>query len=709
VLETSVFLPDPILGNLMIIRSTVVLGSLLAIALPALGGGRPMTVDDLLAVKTVSDPQVSPDGKLVAYVVSEIDRATDKSNSDIWLVAMAGGDPRRLTTAAGADHSPRWSPDGKSIAFISTRGGSSQVWLLPMAEGGEARQVTKLPIDVSGVIWSPKGDKIAFTGEVYPGKTPEETAAKDKEKEAGKSKARIFDGLMIRHWSTWDEGKRSHLFVAEVATGASTDLIPRWTANVPPAPFGGSSDYAFSPDGSELAFTSEPLKGTAWSTNTDIWTISSTGGEPKNLTVENLAADAQPSYSPDGRFLAYVKQDTEQYESDLWVLTLLNLKTGHLTELSRSLDRPVLGYTWGGTRHPEQGTIRDLYATLDDSGTEPIAVFSVLESKDGDMYVATEKPRAIKGGVNQGIQFAKHGQSLVVARCAADAPTEVFKSGLDGQGLTALTRHNASLTSQLDLSKAEGFTFRGAEEHEVSGWIIKPPGFDPSKKYPVLFLIHGGPQGAWHDEWVTRWNYGLFAAPGYVVVAINPRGSTGYGQKFTLQISKDWTGRVYKDLMRGLDHALNTYPYLDGSKVAAAGGSYGGFMVNWIAGHSDRFQALISHAGVFDLTSKYGTTEELWFPEFEFGGTPWDNPDIYRSQSPSAFAGSFKTPTLVIHGALDFRVPDAQGIGMFTALQRQNVPSRLLWFPDEGHWVLKPANRIVWWREMHEWLAKYLK
>ena len=689
-------------------RMLLVLLVSLAFALPAFAAGRPMTVDDLLAVKSVGDPQVSPDGTQVVYVVTEIDRATDKSNSDLWLVALDGGEPKRLTTSAGADNHPRWSPDGKSIAFVSTRGGSAQVWLLPM-DGGEARSITKLPIDVSGPIWSPKGDKIAFTAEVYPGKTPEETAAKDKEKEAGKSKVRIFDGLMIRHWSTWDEGKRSHLFVADAKTGAATDLIPKWTANVPPAPFGGSSDYAWSPDGRELAFTSEPLEGMAWSTNTDIWTIPAMGGEPKNLTAENKAADAQPSYSPDGKFLAYVKQDTEQYESDLWGLTLRDRKSGKMSEISAAMDRPVMAFIWGGSRKVDQGRVRDLFATIDDRGTEPIAVFSILDVDDGNLYVTGEKPRAIAGGVNQGVQATPDGRTLVVVRSTTEAPGELFKGDINGGTPTPLTRHNEALKSRLDLAKAEGFEFAGAGGDRVAGWIVKPPGFDPSKKYPVLFLIHGGPQGAWHDEWHGRWNMQLFAAPGYVVVAVNPRGSTGYGQKFTLQISKDWTGKVYDDLMQGLDHALKTYPYMDGTRVAAAGGSYGGFMVNWIAGHSDRFKALISHAGVFDLTSKYGTTEELWFPEFEFGGVPWEKPELYRSQSPSGFVGNFKTPTLVIHGALDFRVPDAQGIGMFTALQRRGVPSRLVWFPDEGHWIAKPANRIVWWREMHEWLAKYLK
>ena len=298
---------------------------------------------------------------------------------------------------------------------------------------------------------------------------------------------------------------------------------------------------------------------------------------------------------------------------------------------------------------------------------------------------------------------------MVYVHTEVSKPGEIYRADLSGGNAKALTSHNAELVSKLDVNKAESFTFKGADGDDVSGLVLKPPGFDSSKKYPVVFLIHGGPQGAWHDEWHGRWNYQLFAAPGYAVVAINPRGSTGYGQKFTDQISQDWTGRVYEDLMKGLDHALKTYSYLDGEKVAAAGGSYGGFMVNWIAGHSDRFKALISHAGVFDLTSKYGTTEELWFPEWEFGGTPWDRPEIYRAQSPSGFVKNFKTPTLVIHGALDFRVPDAQGLGMFTSLQRRGVPSRYLYFPDEGHWITKPGNREVWWSEIHGWLGKYLK
>ena len=676
---------------------------LFALSTPLFAAGRPMTVDDLLAVKGVSDPQLSPDGSLVVYVLSELDRATDKSNTSLWLVPASGGPSKRLTTAPGANNHPRWSPDGKSIAFVSSRSGSSQIWILPV-EGGEPHQLTKLPIDVSGPLWSPKGDKIAFSAEVYPGQTPEQTAAKDKEKEAAKSKVRVYDRLMIRHWNAWDEGKRSHLFVADAHSGEAKDLTPKLDVNTPPAPFGGSSDYAWSPDGKELAFTAEPSVDAAWSTNTDIWTIAAEGGEPKNVTEGNKGADAQPAYSPDGQWLAYVSQTRAGFESDQWVLKVIPRHSSKSYELTKSLDRPVQSFSWGRDS-------KDIVAIIDDLGTEPIVslpIQGVISTKV--IHVGSGRStQLVAGGVQTALNVNTHSGKMVFTRHNASTPAEVYVAAADGSGLTQLTHHNAALVSQLDLPKVEGFSYPGAEGDTVHGWLLKPPGFEPGKKYPIVFLIHGGPQGAWHDEWHNRWNYQMFAAPGYAVVAINPRGSTGYGQKFTDQISQDWTGKVYEDLMKGLDFALKKFEFLDGDRVAACGGSYGGFMVNWLAGHTDRFKALISHAGVFDLTSKYGTTEELWFPEWEFGGPPWEKPDHYRERSPSGFVANFKTPTLVIHGALDFRVPDAQGLGMFTSLQRRGVPSRYVWFPDEGHWIAKPANRIVWWHEVQAWLDKYLK
>jgi dipeptidyl aminopeptidase/acylaminoacyl peptidase len=678
-------------------------------ASPLLAAGRPMTVEDLMAVKGIADPQISPNGSLVVYVVSELDHASEKMTTNLWLVPLAGGEPRQLTTTSETNNHPRWSPDGKTIAFVSKRGGSAQVWLLPI-DGGEARQLTKLPIDVSGPIWSPLGDRIAFVAEVYPGKTPDQTAAMDKHREQDKSKVRAFDRLMIRHWKSWDEGKRSHLFVADARTGEARDLTPKLEVNTPPAPFGGSSDYAWAPDGKELAFTAEPVEDAAWSTNTDIWTVPADGGALKNITAGNRGADAQPAYSPDRRWIAFLRQTRAGFESDLWVLALCDRQTHEVKELTRALDRPVQSFVW------DPSNSRTIIAAIDHEGTMPIVGFAVDDT--GAAHVAPDLPvgSLVRGGATSAFCISPKGGSLAYVRSKASSPPELERADFgspptapSAQPPARLTEHNAHLAKELALQAAESFTFPGADNDAVSGWLIRPPQFDAAKKYPVVFLIHGGPQGAFHDEWHNRWNYAMFAAPGYAVLAINPRGSTGYGQKFTDQISQDWTGRVYQDLMSGLDHALKKYDFLDGSRVAAAGGSYGGFMVNWVAGHTDRFKALVSHAGVFDLTSKYGTTEELWFPEWEFGGPPWEKPDHYRERSPSTFAAKFKTPTLVIHGALDFRVPDAQGLGMFTSLQRRGVPSRYVWFPDEGHWILQPQNRVVWWHEVLGWLDKYLK
>jgi dipeptidyl aminopeptidase/acylaminoacyl peptidase len=661
----------------------------------ALAAGRPMTTADLLAVKSVSDPQLSPDGKSIVYVVTMIDVAANKSNSDLWMVPVAGGEAKRLTTHPGADNHPRFSPDGKQVAFVSDRSGSSQVWLLP-TDGGEARQLTKLPIDVAGPIWSPKGDKLAFAAEVYPNTSAAETAIKDKQKAESKTKVRSFDHLMIRHWMAWDDGKRSHIFVCDAKSGDAKDVTPALTVNAPPAPFGGSSDYAFAPDGESVIFTAEPEKDTAWSTKTNLRAVELQSGRISPFVDSTAAAQAQPAFSPDGRYLAFLTQARAGFESDLWTLKIANWKgAGPSSVVADQMDRPVQSYSWSDDS-------KSIIATIDDNGTEPIVRMTPGQA------APTRGDRLVEGGVNSWAKILPDGRRVVLHNDSSH-PAELYRIDAEGSQMVALTHHNDALLSELDISRAEGFQFKGADGDPVSGWLIRPPGFDASKKYPVVFLIHGGPQGAWHDEWHARWNYALFAAPGYAVIAVNPRGSTGYGQKFTDQISKDWTGRVYTDLMSGLDFALKTYSFLDQSRVAAAGGSYGGFMVNWIAGHTDRFQALVSHAGVFDLTSKYGTTEELWFPEWEFGGTPWEKPEVYRAQSPSTFVKNMRTPVLIIHGALDFRVSEGQGLGIFTALQRQGVPSRFVLFPDEGHWILKPANRVVWWREVHDWLAKYLK
>ena len=664
-------------------------------------GTRRMTVEDLLAVKSVGGLKLSPDGKKAVYSVSALDKTTNKSNSDLWVAEVSrSGSPRRLTTNVASDSEPAWLPDNRTVVFLSSRSGSSQIWQIEI-DGGEARQITSLPVDVAGgPVVSPDGKLAAFPVRVYPGKSVQETADEDKKREAAPSKVKTFDSLMIRHWDTYDDGKRSHIFVADLATGKTTDLSPALTSNAPPGPFGGSGEYAFSPDSKTVVFTAEPLKEHAWTTNNDLWQVPSTGGELKNLTATNPGADSLPAFSPDGKHLAYLRQIRAGFEADQNVLTILELSTGKITELTRSIDRPVHEFSWAG-----DGST--LLATIENEGNQDIFVI--------DPTGKNPPKNAIGGkGVHTAPQQVTKGGLIAYLRNDSVSPNEIFYTRLstDGPNVTKrLSSHNDDLVAEIDLNAAEPFHFKGADNATVHGWITKPPGFDPSKKYPVLYLIHGGPQSAWMNVWHARWNSTLFASPGYVVVAVNPRGSTGYGQEFTDQISRDWNGRVYTDLMNGLDHVLKTYPYMDANRVGAAGGSYGGYMVNWIAGQTDRFKCLISHAGVWDLPSMYGTTEELWFAEWEFGGPPWDKQfiDGYLKQSPSMFAGNIKTPILVTHGALDYRVPETQGFGLFTALQRRGVASRLVLFPDENHWILKPANRRVWWNEMHNWLKTYLK
>lgn len=663
-------------------------------------GSRRMTVEDLLAVRSVSGLKLSPDGKLAVYSVSALNKETGKSISDLWVaIVNREGMPRQLTTSPSSESEPAWLPDNRNVIFLSNRSGSMQLWKIAI-DGGEAQQVTRLPVDVAGgPVISADGKLAAIAVRVYPGMNLQQTADEDKKRESAKSKVKTFDSLMIRHWDTYDDGKRSHIFVVNLDTGEAIDLIPGLTSNAPPGPFGGSGEYAFSPDSKSIVFTAEPLKDHAWSTNNDIWQVPVAGGKPKNLTASNPGSDNQPAFSPDGRHLAYLRQVNAKFEADQTVLTVLEIASGKITELTRNLDRPVHDFSWVG-----DGS--GLLASIENMGNQDIYLVDPTGKKAPEAVTSQKGVHSVPQQVN------KNGL-IAYLRTDSVAPNEIFYMRRAGDGSTTtkrLSSHNDELVAQLDLTPSEPFQFKGADDTTVHGWITKPPGFDPLKKYPVLFLIHGGPQSAWLNVWHARWNSTLFAAPGYVVVAINPRGSTGYGQKFTNEISRDWNGRVYIDLMKGLDYALKTYSYMDSSRVGAAGGSYGGYMVNWIAGQTDRFKCLISHAGVWDLPSMYGTTEELWFAEWEFGGPPWEKEfwDGYVKQSPSTFAGKIKTPVLITHGALDYRVPETQGFGLFTALQRQGVPSRLVMFPDENHWILKPDNRRVWWNEMHAWLKKYL-
>jgi dipeptidyl aminopeptidase/acylaminoacyl peptidase len=650
---------------------------------------RPMTFDDLTAVKRIGDAQISPDGSRVAYVVTEVDKNLNRGKRSVWAVPTSGGAPQQLIASDKNDYSPRWSADGKWIAFLSTREGAPQIFVAG-ADGSNPRKVTGVPEGVGEFIWSPDGKMFAFATDVYPQCGDLNCVAKRGEaEEKSKVKAVIADRLLYRHWDSFKRGKRSHLFVVPSEGGDPKDLTPG-DYDVPPFSLGDPTAFDFAPDASEIVFARNTDKVEATSTNNDLFIVPVGGGEAKRITGSNPGSDTTPRYSPDGKYIAYRSQARNGYESDRFRLMLYDRKAGTSKELSTGFDRWVGELVWA----PDG---KNIFIGAEDRGRELIGVASI----NGGV-----KP-LIANTASSGISLSGDGKTLAFTRSGLAMPAEVFAANSDGSDARQLTQANASLLAQLDLNKAEDFEFDGALKSKIHGFIVKPPQFDKSKKYPMVLLIHGGPQGAWLDSWGYRWNYQMWAARGYVTVLINPHGSTGYGQAFTEQISGDWGGAAYEDLMKGVDHVIKL-GYVDLNRIGAAGGSYGGYMVNWILGHTDRFKALVSHAGVYNLTSMYAT-EELWFTDWEFKGTPWDNPELYTKWSPHLSAKNFKTPTLVVHGELDYRVPVGEGLQLFSTLQRKGVPSKLLYYPDEGHWILKPQNSELWYKTVLDWFDQWLK
>jgi len=662
-------------------------------------GKRVMTFEDFSAIRSVSDPQLSPDARTVLYAVRTTDVEANKRTTRTFAVPVAGGPARAFPDDRTAASEARWSPDGSKVAYVA----AGQLWVAE-AGGGGAKQLTHLTGGASGPVWSGAGDRIAFVSAVSPGcKDDACNAAREKAASESKVKAHVADALLYRHWNAWDDGTRSHLFVVKPDGSDLRDLIAGARYDVPPGPFGGSEGYAFSPDGREVAYTAKDQgSADAWTTDLNVYTVAASGGTPTVMTAANTGADQNPVYSADGKWIFYASQKRAGFESDKWRLMAFDRAAHTSRELLPAWDRWAESYTAVDARtilvgSGDHGRDRLFRVTLDAAGA---AAAPVVLAADHN---------------NTAPSPSRDGRTLVWTRDAVDHPAEVWIATIGGKGLEnahALTHETDALVAQLTLHAAEDFWFRGANGDSVQGFVVKPPQFQAGKKYPVLLLVHGGPQGAWLDSWGSRWSPQMFAAGGYGLVFVNPRGSTGYGQKFVDGVTKDWGGKPYVDLMKGLDAALAANPWLDSTKMATAGGSYGGYMVNWINGHTNRFKAIVSHAGVFNLEAMSGATEEQWFTDWEFGGT-WFNPtaltEQYRRFSPHLFAQNFRTPTLVITGEMDYRVPYTDPLSMFTALQRKGVPSRLVVYPDEGHWITKPQNARLWWHEVHAWLGSHLE
>jgi dipeptidyl aminopeptidase/acylaminoacyl peptidase len=717
------------------------------LVLPALAQSKhPFTFEDMMALKRVNEPIVSPDGKWVLFSAVDVSLDANTKTPHVWVVPTAGGEAREIILVQESDR-PRWAPDGKRFLFLSTKEGSSQIWIADFddAKGTvtTTHKLTSIATEADGPLWSPDGKNILFVSNVYPDCADETCNAKKLEDvEKSKVKALTFTHLLYRHWNAYKAGKRNHLLIIPADGGVSRDLTPG-DYDVPPFSLGGQDDYAFSPDGQEICYTSNHDEVEALSTNNDLFIVSVNGGAAKKIT-DNPASDSSPLYSPDGKYIAYRAQVRPGYESDRFRLMLYNRRTGHIRNLTETFDRWVGTYVWD----PDSSKI---YFVAEDKGDSPIysialdtAVIGGDAGNETNVRLTKNNIKTIVPGHNDDVAVTHDGTSLLFTRMSVRFPNEIFRASLSQPGAAAsgatvfetqevctdssgktkpegcktasveksemqLTDLNHAVLSRVAMSALEPFWFTGAANEKVEGFVVRPPNFDAKKKYPVKFLLHGGPQGAWGDDWSYRWNPELFAANGYVVVMINFHGSTGYGQKFIDAVNADWGGAPFDDLMKGLDDAERTFPFIDKDRECALGASFGGYMANWILGHSQRFKCIVSHDGTFNNESDWGTTEELWFEEWELKGTPYNNRELYRKWSPHLSALNFKTPTLVVHGQLDYRLDVSEGFQLFTTLQRLKVPSKMLYFPDEGHWVLKPQNSQLWYKTVNEWVDQWTK
>jgi len=651
---------------------------------------RAFTIEDLYRVKSISDVHVSPDGRSVIYAVTTSDLPRAKRATHIWMMGIDGGNPRQLTSGEKGESSPVFSPDGKWISYISSKDGGPQLYLMPTG-GGEAKKLTNISTGVSDPLWSPDSKWIAFSSDVYP-ECGGDDACNQKIADTwskGPLKAHSADSLLYRHWTQWKDGTRTHIFLASAATGAAKDITPG-DFDSPGFQLGGPLQYDFSPDGKELVFVSNHDKEPASSTNNDLWLISLADpkAQPRNITASNPAYDGSPKYSPDGKYIAYRMQKQPGYESDLFRLAIYDRASGASTVLTESFRNWVDEFQWSDDS-------KSIYFAAPVEAQTPL--YRVDLASKAITQVLADK--TILG-------WELAGKRLLYTRSSVGEPVEIFVTEL-GNGkaaaATRLTHINDAVASEVDIRSAETMWVDGAGGAKVQVFIVKPHDFDPTKKYPLILNVHGGPQSQWSDAFRGDWQ--VYPGAGYVVAFSNPHGSTGYGQDFTAAISGDWAGKVYEDLMKVTD-AVEKLPYVDRNRMGAMGWSYGGYMMMWFEGHTDRFKAIASMMGLYDTRSFYGGTEELWFPEWDLKGQPWSS-QSYEKWSPSNSVKNFKMPALVISGERDYRIPYTQSLQFFTALQKMNVPSKLIIYSNAGHWPSWYEMALYYTAHL-EWFHKHL-
>jgi acylaminoacyl-peptidase len=661
--------------------------------------GSAFTYQDLVGLNRLSDPQVSPDGRFVVYAVRATDMERNRGVGSLWIKDLReDGEPRRLGVSNEGANTARWGSGGH-LFFLSGRSGSSQVWRTD-ADGAAAVQVTDLPTDVNAYRISPQGDRVAVSLAVYPDCANLACSVERAKAEAErKSTGRTYDRMFVRHWDTWNDHTQNHLFVQSItrtgrATGEPVWVTRGFDGDTPSKPFGDESEFVFTPDGQAVVFSARLAgKTEPWSTNFDLWRTNGLSGDGTftNLTQDNPAWDTGPVFSPDGRTMAYRAMARPGFEADRFAVFLKDVESGQVRQIAADWDRSADTLQWSRDGNT-------LYATAADIGQTRIFA---IDTRNGVVTPVT--------GPGHVSAFGQTREGLVFARDALNAPSDLyFKTFLGRDAPRRLTNVNPSLDAQV-FGEAEQFEFAGWNGETVRGYVIKPANYVEGRKYPVAFLIHGGPQSSFGNSWSYRWNPSSYAGAGYAVVMIDFHGSVGYGQAFTDSISQHWGDRPLEDLQKGWAAAQERYGFLDGDRACALGASYGGYMINWIAGRwNDAFKCLVNHDGVFDIRNMGYATEELWFTEWEYGGTPWENPRGYEQFNPVNHVENWKTPMLVVHGEQDFRIPVSQGLSTFTALQRRGIESRLLVFPDENHWVLKPQNSLQWHNEVFGWLDRHI-